>query len=155
MVNFLELLFLAVLLGVPCAIILLNSAVNLSLFVLHPALNAIAFLLCFPLSGNAVVKSWGCSYLNDEKRFWQRTLHIHALLACSWDSNVSHTQFTWMEIRLNPFYTKLIWIFKLPVRCFQAAVLFLQCIAVRGASLNWARICSSWLPARYPLRILC
>ncbi|KAI9917612.1 hypothetical protein PsorP6_013141 [Peronosclerospora sorghi] len=49
MVNFLELLLLAVLLGVPCAIILLKSAVNPSLFELHPALNAIAFLLCFPL----------------------------------------------------------------------------------------------------------
>ncbi|KAI9907012.1 hypothetical protein PsorP6_003317 [Peronosclerospora sorghi] len=49
MVKFLELLLLAVLLGVPCAIILLKSAVNPSLFVLHPALNAIAFLLCFPL----------------------------------------------------------------------------------------------------------
>ncbi|KAI9905943.1 hypothetical protein PsorP6_013635 [Peronosclerospora sorghi] len=49
MVNFLELLFLAVLLRVPCAIILLKSAVNPSLFVLHPVLNAIAFLLCFPL----------------------------------------------------------------------------------------------------------
>ncbi|KAI9918656.1 hypothetical protein PsorP6_012273 [Peronosclerospora sorghi] len=49
MVNFLELLLLAVLLGVPCGIILPKSAVNPSLFVLHPALNAIAFLLCFPL----------------------------------------------------------------------------------------------------------
>ncbi|KAI9914805.1 hypothetical protein PsorP6_007252 [Peronosclerospora sorghi] len=49
MVNFLELFLLAVLLGVPCAIIFLKSAANPSLFVLHPALNAIAFLLCFPL----------------------------------------------------------------------------------------------------------
>ncbi|KAF4133596.1 Eukaryotic cytochrome b561 domain-containing protein [Phytophthora infestans] len=49
MVNKLELLVLGGLLGAPCATILSKCAAAPVLFAVHPAGNAIAFLLCFPL----------------------------------------------------------------------------------------------------------
>ncbi|KAG2523213.1 hypothetical protein BBO99_00005626 [Phytophthora kernoviae] len=48
MVKTLELLVLGGLLGAPCAVILSKCAAAPSLFSLHPAANALAFLLCFP-----------------------------------------------------------------------------------------------------------
>ncbi|ETI50543.1 hypothetical protein L917_05647 [Phytophthora nicotianae] len=49
MVKKLELLVLCGLLGAPCATILSRCAAAPSLFAVHPAANAVAFLLCFPL----------------------------------------------------------------------------------------------------------
>ncbi|KAF1793461.1 Cytochrome b561/ferric reductase transmembrane [Phytophthora cactorum] len=49
MVKKLELLVLGGLLGAPCATILSRCAAAPSLFAVHPAANAVAFLLCFPL----------------------------------------------------------------------------------------------------------
>ncbi|CAI5746127.1 unnamed protein product [Peronospora destructor] len=49
MVNKLELIVLSGLFGAPCATILSKCAASPSLFAVHPAANAIAFLLCFPL----------------------------------------------------------------------------------------------------------
>ncbi|KAF1792332.1 Cytochrome b561/ferric reductase transmembrane [Phytophthora cactorum] len=49
MVKKLELLVLGGLLGAPCATILSKCAAAPSLFAVHPAANAVAFLLCFPL----------------------------------------------------------------------------------------------------------
>ncbi|KAG7377579.1 hypothetical protein PHYPSEUDO_011431 [Phytophthora pseudosyringae] len=49
MVKKLELLVLSGLLGAPCATILSKCAAAPSLFAVHPAANAVAFLLCFPL----------------------------------------------------------------------------------------------------------
>lgn len=49
MVKKLELLVLSGLLGAPCATILSKCAATPSLFAVHPAANAVAFLLCFPL----------------------------------------------------------------------------------------------------------
>ncbi|KAE8880056.1 hypothetical protein PF007_g19151 [Phytophthora fragariae] len=49
MAKKLELLVLSGLLGAPCATILANCAAAPSLFAVHPAANAVAFLLCFPL----------------------------------------------------------------------------------------------------------
>ncbi|CAH0493363.1 unnamed protein product [Peronospora farinosa] len=45
----LELIVLSGLFGAPCAIILSKCAASPSLFAVHPATNAVAFLLCFPL----------------------------------------------------------------------------------------------------------
>ncbi|CEG48999.1 hypothetical protein PHYSODRAFT_565717 [Plasmopara halstedii] len=49
MVQKLELLVLSVLLAGPCVTILSKCVASPSLFAVHPAANAIAFLLCFPL----------------------------------------------------------------------------------------------------------
>ncbi|EGZ06735.1 hypothetical protein PHYSODRAFT_565717 [Phytophthora sojae] len=49
MAKKLELLVLSGLLGAPCATILAKCAAAPSLFAVHPAANAVAFLLCFPL----------------------------------------------------------------------------------------------------------
>ncbi|CAI5737887.1 unnamed protein product [Hyaloperonospora brassicae] len=49
MVKKLEVLVLGGLLGVPCVIILSKCAASPSLFAVHPAANAVAFLVCFPL----------------------------------------------------------------------------------------------------------
>ncbi|KAG1684272.1 hypothetical protein DVH05_002608 [Phytophthora capsici] len=49
MVKKLELLVLSGLLGAPCATILAKCVGSPGLFAVHPAANAVAFLLCFPL----------------------------------------------------------------------------------------------------------
>ncbi|ETP20316.1 hypothetical protein, variant [Phytophthora nicotianae CJ01A1] len=56
MVKKLELLVLCGLLGAPCATILSRCAAAPSLFAVHPAANAVAFLLCFPLGIYVVVE---------------------------------------------------------------------------------------------------
>lgn len=48
MANKVELLFLSALFLAPCAMILVPAAQSPSLFALHPAANALAFLVCFP-----------------------------------------------------------------------------------------------------------
>ncbi|OWZ17401.1 hypothetical protein PHMEG_0008663 [Phytophthora megakarya] len=50
MVKMLELLVLSGLLLAPCVTILSKCVASPSLFALHPAANAVAFLLCFPLA---------------------------------------------------------------------------------------------------------
>lgn len=47
-VNKLEALVLGALFLAPCALILRECALAPSLFALHPAANAVAFLICFP-----------------------------------------------------------------------------------------------------------
>lgn len=49
MVHTLEALLLSALLLAPCAAILERCVADGSLFALHPAANALAFLICFPL----------------------------------------------------------------------------------------------------------
>lgn len=49
-VNKLELLVLGALFTAPCAMILAKCAESPSLFALHPAANALAFLVFFPAS---------------------------------------------------------------------------------------------------------
>ncbi|RMX64232.1 hypothetical protein DD238_005894 [Peronospora effusa] len=51
----LELIVLSGLFGAPCAIILSKCAASPSLFAVHPATNAVAFLLCFPLYASYLI----------------------------------------------------------------------------------------------------
>ncbi|POM73542.1 Hypothetical protein PHPALM_9599 [Phytophthora palmivora] len=56
MVKKLELLVLSALLGAPCVTIVSKCAAAPSLFAVHPAANAVAFLLCFPLGLYAMLE---------------------------------------------------------------------------------------------------
>lgn len=60
MAKKLELLVLSGLLGAPCATILAKCAAAPSLFAVHPAANAVAFLLCFPCEtvDHACIQVW-------------------------------------------------------------------------------------------------
>uniref|UniRef100_A0AAV1TSX5 Cytochrome b561 domain-containing protein n=1 Tax=Peronospora matthiolae TaxID=2874970 RepID=A0AAV1TSX5_9STRA len=59
MVKKVEVLVLSGLLGAPCVIILSVCAASPSLFAVHPAANAVAFLLCFPLGLYAMLERKG------------------------------------------------------------------------------------------------
>ena len=60
MVKKLEVLVFGGLLGAPCVIILSKCAASLSLFAVHPAANAVAFLVCFPLYALPISSTGRC-----------------------------------------------------------------------------------------------